>query len=50
ELLLDRRTGRSDDQQITLFKSVGIAVQDAFAARAALRNAEDLTLGQNVAW
>ena len=31
ELVLGRQTGRADDQQITFFKSVGLAVQDAIA-------------------
>lgn len=50
ELVLGRRTGRVDDQQITFFKSVGLAVQDAVAARVALENSNRLKLGQEVAW
>lgn len=50
ELVLGRRPGRSDDQQITFFKSVGLAVQDAVAARVAMENAARLKLGQVVAW
>lgn len=50
ELVLGRQTGRVDDQQITLFKSVGLAVQDAVAARVALENAAAQKLGQEVAW
>ncbi len=50
ELVLGRRAGRADDRQITFFKSVGLAVQDAVAARAALENAAQLKLGQEVAW
>lgn len=50
ELVLGRRTGRVDDQQVTFFKSVGLAVQDAVAARVALENAARLKLGQEVAW
>ena len=37
--------GRSDDNQITLFKSVGIAVQDLAAAGKILENAEQMGLG-----
>lgn len=40
--------GRTDADQITLYKSVGIAVQDAAAAGFALRRAEQLGLGQLV--
>lgn len=50
ELVLGTRTGRSDERQITLFKSVGIAVQDAAAAHRALANARELGLGTEVAW
>lgn len=50
ELVLGRQTGRSDDRQITFFKSVGLAVQDVIAAKVALENAARLKLGQEVAW
>ena len=39
ELVLERKAGRTSDDEVTLFKSVGVAVQDAFAASAALQNA-----------
>jgi len=50
ELVLGRGIGRQSDDQITLFKSVGLAVQDALAARAALRRAERVGLGRQVSW
>ena len=50
ELVLGSRPGRSRDDEITFFKSVGLAVQDAVAARFALDNAMRLKLGQEVAW
>ncbi|MBP90212.1 MAG: hypothetical protein CMJ64_26470 [Planctomycetaceae bacterium] len=50
ELVLGTQAGRSDDQQITFFKSVGIAAQDAFAAQVALANAKSRNLGQRVNW
>ncbi|KPJ73928.1 MAG: hypothetical protein AMS14_06110 [Planctomycetes bacterium DG_20] len=50
ELVLGRAKGRTSDDEITLFKAVGIAVQDAVAARAALARAEQLGLGQQVRW
>jgi ornithine cyclodeaminase/alanine dehydrogenase-like protein (mu-crystallin family) len=37
--------GREDDDQITLFKSVGLAVQDLFAAERAMQNAQRDGLG-----
>ena len=50
ELVLSRKPGRRQDSEVTLFKSVGLAVQDAVAARFALANADRLGLGQQVAW
>ena len=48
ELVLGRKPGRTSPDQVTLFKSVGIAVQDAVAASHALRRARDLGLGEEV--
>jgi ornithine cyclodeaminase/alanine dehydrogenase-like protein (mu-crystallin family) len=48
EIALVRKPGRTDSQQITYFKSVGLAVQDALAAQLALANSEKLNLGQLV--
>ena len=45
--------GRAEISQrpgVTLFKSVGLAVQDALAAKAALANARARGLGQQVRW
>jgi ornithine cyclodeaminase len=50
ELVLGRKTGRDSTDQITLFKAVGVAVQDAVAARLALQEAGNLGLGQQVEW
>ena len=50
EVVLGRHPGRTDADQITFFKSVGVAVQDAAAARLALRNAEKHGLGQTIQW
>jgi ornithine cyclodeaminase len=41
--------GRESREEITFFKSVGVAVQDAAAAGAVLREAERLDLGSVVA-
>lgn len=46
EIVNGTRPGRTDPDQITFYKSVGVAVQDAAAAGLALRNAEKLGLGQ----
>jgi len=40
--------GRTSEDQITIFKSVGVAVLDAAAAGLALRRADELGLGQMV--
>jgi ornithine cyclodeaminase len=48
EILLGRLPGRTDAQQITFFKSVGVAVQDAVAAQIVLQNAPALGLGQTI--
>ena len=50
EILLGRKPGRESDQEITYFKSVGVAVQDAMAAQLALKNAKEKGLGHEVAF
>ncbi|MBG0568351.1 ornithine cyclodeaminase family protein [Actinoplanes aureus] len=48
EVLLGRAAGRTGPEEITLFKSVGLAVQDLFAARAAVRRAAGTGIGNHV--
>ena len=50
EIVLGRKPGRTAASQLTFFKSVGVAVQDAAAAQLALQNAEQMGLGQLVDW
>ena len=50
EIILGSKVGRQDDQQITYFKSVGIAVQDALAGKLALENAVKLSLGTHISF
>ena len=45
EVISGLKSGRESDREITLFKSVGTAVQDAAVARAALDRAEEKGLG-----
>jgi ornithine cyclodeaminase/alanine dehydrogenase-like protein (mu-crystallin family) len=45
EIVAGHKPGRTSDSQITFFKSVGVAVQDAVAARIALQNATAQNLG-----
>jgi len=48
EIVLGRKSGRQSPGQITYFKSVGVAVQDAMAAQLALQNARRQRLGKDV--
>lgn len=48
EVVLGLKSGRGSQEEITYFKSVGIAVQDAMAAQVALNNARKLKIGQEV--
>ena len=48
EVVLGKIPGRGSPDEITYFKSVGIAVQDALAARVALANAREMGLGTEV--
>jgi len=48
EIAAGKATGRTSESQITLFKSVGVAVQDLAAAARALENAKHQGLGQFV--
>jgi ornithine cyclodeaminase/alanine dehydrogenase-like protein (mu-crystallin family) len=48
EIILGRKAGRESETEITYFKSVGVAVQDAIAAQLALKNAKVMGLGQEI--
>jgi len=48
EIILGSKVGRESEDEITVFKSVGNAVQDAAAAQLALQNARELKLGKEV--
>lgn len=48
EIILETKPGRQSADEITYFKSVGVAVQDAIAAQVVLKNAKILKLGQEV--
>lgn len=50
EIISGDKPGRTYKEQITFFKSVGNAVQDAAAAQLALQNAHEMGLGQEVDW
>lgn len=48
EIVLGKKSGRQSEDEITFFKSVGNAVQDAVAAQVALKNAHSMKLGIEV--
>jgi ornithine cyclodeaminase/alanine dehydrogenase-like protein (mu-crystallin family) len=48
ELVLEKIPGRQSKEEITYFKSVGVAVQDAMAAKVALNNARKMGIGKEV--
>ncbi len=48
EILMGRKCGRTDPEQITFFKSVGVAAQDLAAAHAVLTRGTKLELGSAV--
>lgn len=50
QIVTNQRPARESDQEITLFKSVGVAVQDLAAAHAAFQNAESNDIGTVIDW
>lgn len=48
QVIAGQEPGRTDPEQITFFKSVGVAVQDAMAASIILRNGAILGLGTEI--
>ena len=48
ELVAGDRAGRTDDTQLTLYKSVGVAVQDAAAAALVLDSARQRGVGRDI--
>jgi len=50
EIILNPSSGRQTVDEITFFKSVGLAIQDAVAGQLALKNAREMNLGTQVDW
>lgn len=50
ELVRGVKPGRTRADEVTLFKSVGVALQDLAAAACVLRNAETLGIGTEIPW
>ncbi|WP_244624283.1 MULTISPECIES: ornithine cyclodeaminase family protein [unclassified Bosea (in: a-proteobacteria)] len=47
-MLLGRRPGRTSDQQITIYKAMGVAMEDMVAADLAFREAKRRGIGRNI--
>ena len=45
---VDGRSGRRDDQEITMFKSLGLAVEDVATAQQVVRKARELHIGREI--
>jgi ornithine cyclodeaminase len=50
EVVIGARPGRESPDEVTLFKSLGLGIEDVAAARHAFRRAEELGLGTRVAF
>jgi len=50
EVLAGVAPGRTDRSELTLFRSLGLAIEDLAAARCAVREARRLGIGQEVQW
>ena len=50
DVLAGRVAGRRNDEEITVYKSLGVAAQDLAAAYAAFRNAERKDVGVDLTW
>ena len=48
--MLGRVEGRTSSEQVTVFKSVGLPVQDTVAAAIALKRAREQEIGREVRW
>ena len=50
QILAGEKPGRADDEEITVYKSLGVAAQDLAAALGAVAAAKEKGLGQAIAW
>lgn len=50
QVLTGACAGRVDGHALTVFKSLGLAVEDLAAAECAMRNAARMGIGQRVRW
>ena len=50
ELLVGNAVGRTASADVTLFKSVGLAMEDAVAASLCVKNAAEKGIGQSADW
>jgi len=48
EIVIGRKAGRISDNEITLWKSVGLAIQDAATAKLAYQKAQEMNVGREI--
>jgi len=48
EIVIGRKAGRVSDNEITLWKSVGLAIQDAATAKLAYQKAQEMNVGREI--
>jgi ornithine cyclodeaminase/alanine dehydrogenase len=48
EIVIGRKAGRVSDDEITLWKSVGLAIQDAATAKLAYEKAQEMSVGREI--
>jgi ornithine cyclodeaminase len=50
EVLIEKHPGRTSEDEITIFKSLGLAMEDLAAAEYCYRKAEEMNSGVSVSW
>lgn len=50
EILIGKKSGRTNEKEITLFKSNGLAIQDAAAAKIVYEKAKSLNIGMEISF
>jgi alanine dehydrogenase len=50
EVIAEQITGRTERDQITIFKSIGLAIQDVYAAKLAVVEAKKMGLGKEISF
>jgi len=50
DLVIGQKKGRTSEEEITFFKSVGMAIQDASAAKHAYLTAKEKNIGKEISF